>query len=109
MVAILDKRMDGWLCPKSRSAMNGFKRAISRNSVALALTVLVFVGMALSAIDIRGCFGGCSIARNRLLEQFQLFFICSGKFDPVTGFQRKEIFAIDMRFHFPYQPDIDNG
>ena len=42
-------------------------------------------------------------------KQLEFAFIGSGQLDPVTGKQCQEIFAVDMRFHFPHLPDVDYG
>jgi len=46
---------------------------------------------------------------NALFKKFEFVFVGAGQFDPVAGVQRQEIFAVNMRFHFPDLPDIDDG
>ena len=44
-----------------------------------------------------------------LSEKLELVFVGAGEFDPVAGFECEEIFAVDMRFHFPDLFDVNDG
>jgi len=55
--------------------------------------------------------GGPGLRRDDVVlpEQLELILISPRELHPMTGLKREEIFAINMRLHFPYLFDIDDG
>jgi len=47
--------------------------------------------------------------RHELSEILELALVRAREFYPVAGIEGQEVFAVDMRFHFPNLPDVDNG